>query len=134
MSVPSVFSYIPLSRMPLRKYIGTVVSAHKMEKTIVVQVPYLWYCKKVKMDLKRSLKVKVDDPFKEYDVGDEVEIKQSPKISKTKAFVVKKLLRKEPGAAIIRSQPEQFGEFLGNLKDIKRRHPLKSFSEKVDKS
>ena len=79
--------------MPKRILIGTVVS-DKTDKTVVVKVE-----RKVKHPLygkiiRRSKKYHAHDENNEFKIGDVVEISESRPLSKTKSWVVSRLVQK----------------------------------------
>ena len=72
---------------------GRVVS-NKMTKTIVVSVDRQFIHPKYGKRLKRSTKLHAHDEKGEYKMGDVVEIAESRPISKTKSWVVTRLVQK----------------------------------------
>jgi|YelNatPaOPRAMG01_1025707.scaffolds.fasta_scaffold03432_19 SSU ribosomal protein S17P len=78
--------------MPKKELIGEVVS-DKMEKTIVVKVGRVKVHPKYKRRFLVHKKYKVHDPEKKAKVGDIVLIRESRPISKTKKWVLVKILK-----------------------------------------
>ena len=72
-----------------------VVASSKARKTVVVEVPYTVFLKKYQRSLRRTSRVQAHNPecmnAKE---GDSVVIAETRRLSKTKSFVVTKILKK----------------------------------------
>ena len=87
---------IPARKALIQTLIGRVVS-DKMDKTVTVlverRVTHPLYAKVVK----RSKKYHAHDETNQYKEGDLVEIKSTRPVSKTKAWVVSRLLEKSRG-------------------------------------
>ena len=79
--------------MPKRIMEGVVVS-NKMDKTAVVKVERTFLHPVLKKTVRRSKKYHAHDENGEYKLGDVVEITESKPISKTKNWVVSRLLEK----------------------------------------
>ena len=79
--------------MPKRILQGTVVS-DKNAKTVVVQVERRFIHPVMGKTVRRSKKYHAHDEKGEYKMGDLVEIAETRPISKTKSWVVTKLLEK----------------------------------------
>ena len=79
--------------MPKRTLHGVVVS-DKQEKTVVVRVERRFTHPTMKKTIRRSKKYHAHDEKNEYNEGDIVEIKSTRPVSKTKAWVVSKLIEK----------------------------------------
>jgi small subunit ribosomal protein S17 len=75
-----------------RRLIGTVKS-NKMDKTVVVEVTRRYVHTKYKKYVKARERYRAHDENNEYFVGDQVEIKEFRPISRTKRWVVTKLVR-----------------------------------------
>ncbi len=75
-----------------RKFVGVVVSA-KTPKTVIVRWERLLYNKKYERYEKRFSKVAAHDELGAKE-GDVVEIMESRPISKTKRFIVTKIIKK----------------------------------------
>ena len=86
-------SATPISKALIQTLTGKVVS-DKMDKTVTVlverRVTHPLYAKVVK----RSKKYHVHDETNEYKEGDIVEIKSTRPVSKTKAWIVSRLIEK----------------------------------------
>lgn len=76
-----------------RKLVGTVRS-DKGDKTVVVEVTRHSMHKKYLKYVKTRERYQAHDEKNEYGVGDRVEIQEHRPISKTKRFIVTKLIRK----------------------------------------
>lgn len=75
------------------RLVGKVVST-KMKKTVVVQREIVKYLKKYKRWYRDNAKIHAHVPSNiELNVGDIVEVAQTRRISKTKAWVVTKLIK-----------------------------------------
>ena len=79
--------------MPKRVLQGTVVS-DKNEKTVVVRVDRAFTHPVLKKTVRRSKKYHAHDENGEYKLGDVVEIAESRPISKSKSWVVTRLVQK----------------------------------------
>jgi small subunit ribosomal protein S17 len=79
--------------MPKKELIGEVVS-DKMQKTIVVRVARVKLHPKYKRRFLVHKKYKVHDPREEAKVGDIVLFRESSPISKTKKWVLLKIIKK----------------------------------------
>jgi small subunit ribosomal protein S17 len=75
-----------------RRLIGTVKS-NKMDKTVVVEVARRSVHGKYKKYVKTRERYRAHDEQNEYFVGDQVEIQEFRPISRTKRWVVTKLVR-----------------------------------------
>jgi len=73
------------TRAPAKKIKGVVVS-DKMDKTVTVLTSRFVRHTKYGKYVKVNKKYKVHDPENTYKVGDEVEIEEARKLSKTKSF------------------------------------------------
>lgn len=88
---------------------GTVTS-DKMEKTIVVEVTRLVQHPIVEKYIRRSTVVKAHDEKREAKEGDEVEVIECRPLSKTKRFLLARIIRKfgtpvlKPGALTVEAQ------------------------------
>ena len=96
--------------MPKRELIGEVVS-DKMEKTIVVKVEKMKVHPKYKRRFFVHKKYKAHDPKKEAKVGDVVLIREHSPISKTKKWILVKIIKK--------GQLEEQKEYDSNEDDAK---------------
>ncbi len=76
-----------------RKLLGTVTS-NKMDKTVTVEVIRLKVDDKYKKYVRVRKKYKAHDEDNEYRVGDRVEIEESRPLSRTKRWVVSRLIRR----------------------------------------
>ncbi|OAA30857.1 30S ribosomal protein S17 [Kosmotoga arenicorallina S304] len=79
--------------MPKKRLIGTVVS-NKMDKTVVVNVERIFAHPLYGKTIKRSKKYHAHDAENICNIGDMVEIEESKPYSKTKKFVVTRIVRK----------------------------------------
>ena len=79
--------------MPKKVLIGKVVS-DKMDKTVVVNVVHKTPHKRYKKPVTRTKKFKAHDEKNECGIGDLVEIIEHRPISKTKRWMLQKILRK----------------------------------------
>ena len=79
--------------MPKRILEGVVVS-DKGDKTIVVKVERTFLHPVLKKTVRRSKKYHAHDEQNEYQLGDTVEIAESRPLSKTKNWVVTRLVQK----------------------------------------
>jgi len=82
----------------LGKLVGHVVS-NKMQKTVVVQIPYFWRHPKYATFVRRRTKLFAHDEFEKCSIGDVVRLKQSRPLSKNKSHMVESIVRKEDGSA-----------------------------------
>nr|AAP81225.1 ribosomal protein S17 [Candidatus Portiera aleyrodidarum] len=80
------------SNIKVRKIKGKVVS-NKMNKTIVVLIERLFKHKTYGKYIKRSKKLSVHDSKNKAEIGDIVECAESLKISKTKSWILIKILK-----------------------------------------
>lgn len=80
------------SNIKVRKIKGKVVST-KMNKTIVVVIERLIKHKIYGKYVKRSKKISVHDALNKAEVGDLVECAESLKLSKTKSWILIKILK-----------------------------------------
>jgi len=95
--------YIPL----ISKFTeGIVVSAHKMNKSIMVAVPILRHFPKYKRWVFKTSKLMVHDEKEICDVGDKVRIQQTSKFTDNKSHKVAEIIRKEPGSGFVNQHPE----------------------------
>jgi len=79
--------------MPKKKLVGTVVS-NKMDKTVVVNVERIFAHPLYGKTIKRSKKYHAHDAENICSIGDIVEIEESKPYSKTKKYVVTRIVRK----------------------------------------
>jgi len=83
-----------------------VVSAHKMNKSIMVAVPILRHFPKYKRWVFKTSKLMVHDEKEICDVGDKVRIQQTSKFTDNKSHRVAEIIRKEPGSGFVNQHPE----------------------------
>ncbi len=74
-----------------RKMLGTVTS-DKMDKTVTVEVKRRYLAPKYQKYVRGRSRYKAHDENNEYVVGDRVEIQESRPLSKTKRWVVTKMI------------------------------------------
>ena len=86
----------PAKRTPRRKIVGSVVVANKTPKTLKVEVGYLWRHPKYGKYLRRTSRVTVHDEKAEARQGDTVEISECRPISKTKTWVLVRIVQAAP--------------------------------------
>ncbi|PNR97127.1 30S ribosomal protein S17 [Petrotoga sp. 9PWA.NaAc.5.4] len=79
--------------MPKKTIVGRVTS-NKMDKTITVEAETLTKNPKYGKIVRKTRKYHAHDENNECNIGDIVEIEESRKLSKTKAFVLKKIIKK----------------------------------------
>ncbi|KAL1530892.1 hypothetical protein AB1Y20_001783 [Prymnesium parvum] len=84
----------PAIRYPLGKLTGFVVST-KMEKTVVVRVPFLLWNFKVQVQEKRNSRIWAHDEYELAREGDAVRLTQCRRLSKNKAHYVDAIVRRE---------------------------------------
>jgi len=87
----------PAIRYQLGKLVGYVVST-KMNKSITVNIPWLYKHPKYERVVTRRTKVMAHDEYELCSEGDMVQLKMSRRLSKRKAHVVEKILQKEDGS------------------------------------
>jgi small subunit ribosomal protein S17 len=86
---------------------GVVISpAGKMQKTVVVAVDRPSWVWKYSIQINRKSKFFAHDEHNICDLGDVVVLRHTKPLSKRKDFFVHSILAKEPGAGLLRVQPE----------------------------
>ncbi|AKI97896.1 30S ribosomal protein S17 [Kosmotoga pacifica] len=91
--------------MPKKRLIGTVVS-NKMDKTVVVNVERTFAHPLYGKTIKRSKKYHAHDAENVCNIGDIVEIEESKPYSKTKKFVVIRIVKKSEFGETTNETPE----------------------------
>jgi small subunit ribosomal protein S17 len=85
---------------------GVVISARKMQKSVMVGVMHKKHIPKYDKTIVRMGKIMVHDPTEMCDVGDEVVIRSSKPYSKRKRHVVTEILKKDPAAEFLKNNPQ----------------------------
>lgn len=99
-----------------RKFIGTVVS-DRMSKTVTVEWPRKKYLSKYERYEKRRSRVKAHNPESiNARKGDIVEIMETRPISKTKSFIVTKILGKSSSQKV-----EEANDYVATKKQSKKK-------------